>query len=363
MVTIAKRENNNKRKYLVVNKLQGKHIPVSGQTAFDVFDSLAQKVEENCKGEKLLLVGFAETATAIGARLAVKLRTDYMQTTREQVSNAEYLFFTESHSHATEQKLVKNDIDSVINSIDRIVFVEDEVTTGNTIMKIIDIIEKLYPDKVQFSVASLLNGMNEESLSKYKKRNIDIYYIQKTNHSEYTAIAESFSGNGKYFPKNTHTSNVEIVSVADGYLNARRLVNGNNYNASCEKLFDIIKSQVNLENIKNMLVIGTEEFMYPALFTAQRFEKEGFNVYSHSTTRSPIVTSNEDDYPLHERFELASFYDKDRKTFIYNLKKYDCVIVITDANPIENDGVNSLVNALRSVGNDKIYVYRWCDDE
>ena len=112
-----------------------------------------------------------------------------------------------------------------------------------------------------------------------------------------------------------------------------------------------------------MLVIGTEEFMYPALFTAQRFEKEGFNVYSHSTTRSPIVTSNEYDYPLRERFELASFYDKDRKTFIYNLKKYDCVIVITDANPIENDGVNSLVNALRSVGNDKIYVYRWCDDE
>ena len=28
VVRIARRENNNKRKYLVVNRLQGKHVPV-----------------------------------------------------------------------------------------------------------------------------------------------------------------------------------------------------------------------------------------------------------------------------------------------------------------------------------------------
>ena len=39
-------------------------------------------------------------------------------------------FFSEAHSHATEQKLVKDDIDRVINDIDRIVFIEDEVTLG-----------------------------------------------------------------------------------------------------------------------------------------------------------------------------------------------------------------------------------------
>ena len=52
------------------------------------------------------------------------------------------LFFSEAHSHATEQKLVKDDIDRVINDIDRIVFIEDEVTTGNTIMNIIKIKQK-----------------------------------------------------------------------------------------------------------------------------------------------------------------------------------------------------------------------------
>ena len=58
------------------------------------------------------------------------------------------LFFSEAHSHATEQKLVKDDIDRVINDIDRIVFIEDEVTTGNTIMNIIKIITKEYQKKI-----------------------------------------------------------------------------------------------------------------------------------------------------------------------------------------------------------------------
>ena len=134
LVGIAKRENNTKRKYLVVNRLQGKHIPVSAKEAFRMFSALAAQVRAAYAGEKLLLVGFAETATAIGAAIATELDTLYIQTTREDVSGAEYLYFSESHSHATEQKLVRNELDGRIEAIDRIVFVEDEVTTGNTIL-------------------------------------------------------------------------------------------------------------------------------------------------------------------------------------------------------------------------------------
>ena len=38
-------------------------------------------------------------------------------------------------------------------------FVEDEVTTGNTIGKIVQILKERYPGKFQYSVASVLNGM------------------------------------------------------------------------------------------------------------------------------------------------------------------------------------------------------------
>ncbi len=363
MVSIAKRENNNKRKYLVVNKVQGKHIPVSGAAALDVFDSLAEKLQNCYANEKLLIVGFAETATAIGAELAVKLKCRYIQTTREIIENVDFLYFTESHSHATEQKLVKNDIDNAVNSIDRIIFAEDEVTTGNTIMKIADIIEKLYPDKVSFAVASLLNGMNEDSLQNYKSKNIDIHYLVKTSHDEYTAIAESFKGDGLYSEKNTHICDISVTTITDGYLNTRRLVNGEDYTAACSRLFEEIKSRTELSGINTIAVIGTEEFMYPALYAASRFEQLGKNAYTHSTTRSPITVSAEDDYPLHRRFELASLYDSSRKTFIYDLKKYDCVIIITDSQCNNMTGIYTLVNALKSVGNDNIYVYRWCSNE
>ena len=149
LVRIAKRENNTKRSYLVVDPLQGKHVPVEPSKALNLFKSLAEKLQGKYEGERLLLIGFAETATAIGAQAAITLGTKYIQTTREVIPDARYLFFSEAHSHATEQKLVKDDIDRVINDIDRIVFIEDEVTTGNTIMNIIKIITKEYQKKIK----------------------------------------------------------------------------------------------------------------------------------------------------------------------------------------------------------------------
>lgn len=111
---------------------------------------------------------------AIGAEIAVVWEQSIYQTTREVIEGVEYLYFSEEHSHATEQKLVKDDIDAVIDDIDRIVFAEDEVTTGKTILNIIDRIEQYYPGKVKFSVASLLNGMSKEHLAQYEERKINL---------------------------------------------------------------------------------------------------------------------------------------------------------------------------------------------
>mgnify|MGYP002512162132 CR=1 FL=1 len=94
LVRVAKRENNVKRNYLVVDPLQGKHVPVSPAKALELFTSLADKIRGKYQGERLLLIGFAETATAIGAQAAVSLGTMYIQTTREIISDVDYLFFS-----------------------------------------------------------------------------------------------------------------------------------------------------------------------------------------------------------------------------------------------------------------------------
>ena len=373
LVRIAKRENNTKRSYLVVDPLQGKHVPVEPSKALNLFKSLAEKLQGKYEGERLLLIGFAETATAIGAQAAITLGTKYIQTTREVIPDARYLFFSEAHSHATEQKLVKDDIDRVINDIDRIVFIEDEVTTGNTIMNIIKIITKEYQKKIKFAVASLLNGMTEESLKIYQDEKIELHYLVKTDHSGYGAVAEQYRCDGLYIcaiPENhTHESadidvkseknmREHIISIP-GWMNARRFVDAKQYEAACRKLAETVIAETGVKQGERVLVIGTEEFMYPALLTGQEIEKMGCEVRSHSTTRSPIAVSTEEEYPLHCRYELRSLYDPDRKTFIYDLENYDRVIVMTDSALVSLKGLETLTYALR-MKNENITVIRWC---
>lgn len=365
LVRIAKRENNSKRKYLVVNRLQGKHIPVRPHEALGLFRALADTIKNKYENEKLLLIGFAETATAIGAAVAAELGADYMQTTREQVPDAEYLYFSEEHSHATEQKLVKNDIDHGIKATDRIIFIEDEVTTGKTILNIIDIIKKQYPGRMQFSVASVLNGMNQTALDTYRKYGIELFWLVKTDHAAYEEIAESCQGDGRYVvctDMGTAPSGKADCPTASGIkyiragkrMDARRIVNSMEYNAFCESLYQNIASQVDLSSTRRLLVLGTEEYMYPALFAADRFAAQGMDVRFHATTRSPIAVSTEEDYPLHTRYELRSLYDRERTTYIYDLEKYDTVVIITDAGDGLTQGLRSLVHALELCGNEKI---------
>lgn len=359
LVRIARRENNTKRNYLVVNPLQGKHVPVTPSKSLKLFDSLAQTLAEDYSGERLLFVGFAETATAIGAQVAISLNGKYIQTTREVIPGVEYLFFSEAHSHATEQKLVKNDIDAVINEVDRIVFVEDEVTTGNTIMNIVSILEKLYSGKIKFSVASLLNGMSEENLMRYREKDIKLHYLVKTDHSTYGDRAERFAGDGNYY-ECMEGNNREILHIQiPGMKNARRVVDASEYEKSCDDLWNKIGEKVGRISQKHILVVGTEEFMYPALYIGKKLEEFGNTVRCHSTTRSPIAVSMEGEYPLHSRYELRSLYDKARKTFIYDIGKYDRVFIITDSPVDETEGWNTLVNAL-SVQNEDITLIRWC---
>lgn len=389
LVRIAKRENNTRRKYLVVNRLQGKHIPVSPKEALQMFRSLAELIKEAYPSERLLMVGFAETATAIGAAVAIECQAAYMQTTREVIDGVDYLYFSESHSHATEQKLVKTDLDKIIGKTDRIVFIEDEVTTGNTILNIVRLIQKTYAQPVSFAVASILNGMNEEALENYKNLKIPVHYLVKTAHDTYTEIAEQYQADGTCHictkPQEKEVEQqkevqqqiemqqtkeaqqpIEVQEIS-GWINARRLHTADTYKQACEQLWQEIQQKYGYtkytketETGRRILVLGTEEFMYPALYVGAKLEEAGYIVRMHATTRSPIAVSKEEKYPLHTRYELASLYDKNRTTFVYDLAEYEEVLVLTDAQKQETEGWESLQRALTLNHNRQIRGIRWC---
>ena len=361
LAAVAKRENNKKRTWLVVNRLQGKHVPVSPGKALRMFDSLAELLLEEYRGERLLLIGFAETATAVGAAVAEKLGALYIQTTREQIQDVEYFYFSEQHSHATEQKLVKDDLDRVMERVDRIIFIEDEITTGNTIRNIIELLKKAYPGCAGFSAASLLNGMAKTYQEEYAKSGIRLHWLLRTCHDSYEERAADCRGDGI-----CHGCDSSLPAVVpeeyriSGCRDARRLTDGTLYKTACRQMGREAVERLQPVRGERILVIGTEEFMYPALVLTSMLEEKTGWVRCHSTTRSPILVSSEAWYPLHERYELRSLYDRQRTTFLYDLSAYDRVCMVTDAGEEEKEGLYSLINALVSCGNERICVIRWC---
>ena len=215
--------------------------------------------------------------------------------------------------------------------------------------------------------------MTEESLKIYQDEKIELHYLVKTDHSGYSAIAEKYHCDGLSIRaiQEDHTQEKLAVSIQDkiwnelphiisipGWMNARRFVDAKQYETACKKLAETVIAETSVKQGERVLVIGTEEFMYPALLTGQEIEKIGCDVRCHSTTRSPIAVSTEEEYPLHCRYELCSLYDPERKTFIYDLENYDRVIVMTDSALASLKGLETLIYALR-MKNENISVIRW----
>ena len=125
----------------------------------------------------------------------------------------------------------------------------------------------------------------------------------------------------------------------------------------------VIQKLDGLDSANSILILGTEEYMFPGMMLGSMVESiyPDKKVRFHATTRSPIEISADNDYPLHSRTPLESFYGNDRRTFIYNLDKYDKVIVVTDANPVYKAGLSSLVGALEQCENRDITVIQWGD--
>lgn len=369
LIRIAKRENNTKRNYLVVNCLQGKHMPVRPGQALAMFEALAGKLQEifereNYEREHTLLIGFAETATAIGAAVAAALGTYYIQTTRETIKGAAYLYFSEVHSHATQQRLITNELSQVLPQIRQVVFIEDEITTGNTIRNLVHMLKKEYPGQRTYVAASIINGMDEQAQQQYQSQSIQLCYLVKTDHTAYPQTAEQFVRTGVYLtasdvpaPASGHLLSGEYT--VSGRMDARRLVDGRAYKAACLHLWEELCDCLHPDLTGTVLVLGTEEFMYPALLAAEQMEQSGVQVRFHATTRSPIAVFAEESYPLHVRYELPSLYDKNRRTFVYDIGAYDAVLIVTDAWKEEREGLEALARAA-AVKNKKIYAVRWC---
>lgn len=342
---LCKRINNSKRPYLVLNELQCKHVPSSPTRGLSMFRELALKLDKYANNGRVLVIGFAETATAIGATVASSLMCDYLTTTRENIGD-DVIYFSEEHSHATEQKLFKFDT----SRYDYIIFVEDEVTTGNTIMNIVNKLSKL-DTNLQYVVASIYNGMSSENSLMFSIHGIEVVYLCKIDNSTFDSRVCDIKCDGstldvhRCLPDHTFISKLPNVRVGANMID---------YTNAIDSIFTGLGMFCNVPD--NVLILGTEELMYPAIMLGAMYEHVGHNVVCHSTTRSPICVvseSTDESYPLHSAYKLPSVYDENRLTYIYNVGTYDHVIIVSDCDA-GSVGLKCLILVLRLMGNSDI---------
>lgn len=338
--------NNPKRGFLFVSKVLAKHYPCKPsvmQESYNQLVDLLLNIEKN--SESFVFIGMAETATALGLGVyetwfkSSQKKGIYCQTTRYFLENQPFVDFEEAHSHATgfylyipEDEAVKQ----VFLQADTLVLIDDEISTGNTFANLVNAYKKLNPNLKRVIVISLLNLTSAEARANVAARTeLDVEWLS------------ILSGNFKFTPNPKFE--FKTVSVESNNHCKSSLFNANYGRLGIN---DLLKSPTNYMEIvpKNLpahakiLLVGTGEFIYHAYLVGVELEKQGFEVYVQSTTRSPILMGGAIEHCL----EFQDNYDDGIHNYLYNSNKhdYDSIIVVYETpKNAELDNLISLLNA------------------
>ena len=359
---LAKRYRNAKRTYLLVNPLQAKHLPVSPGAALDMMEALGRQLAGRYPGASLV-VGFAETATAIGAAAARCLGEGcvYLHTTREPFSTGEHwISFCEEHSHAVEQTLCADHLEAYFGRTDTVIFLDDEISTGKTLRNMIAQLRERYPalGEKTLVAASILNRVSPEDEALLHQAGICCEYLVKLPQQDYTAAVADIAVEEACPAEMADVSfrHRTLPGLETG--DPRRGAEMGTYARQCGQAAQMAAEALELPAAGRVLVLGTEECMYPALILGAELERRGYTVRCHATTRSPIGVCDDPGYPIRCGVKLPSFYDPARTTYLYDLDRYDAAVVVSDTPRQDTAALAALTGALTAYGTEKIYYVR-----
>ena len=176
---------------------------------------------------------------------------------------------------------------------------------------------------LNYIVGSLLNWQNKENKIKFKNKGIQTVSLINGEIKNNLSEIQLNKTIDKLNIKNKVLENEKII-LPETVFEPRLGINIENYRKRHNNFLLNIENELNNERNKK-LVIGTEEYMFHAIYLSNLL-----NGFTQSTTRSPIVCSIDKDYPIKNGFIIPSAYDSLRTNYIYNLNKYDKIIIIGD---------------------------------
>ena len=259
----------------------------------------------------------------------------YITTTRENIKNIKSLFnFEEEHSHATTHNCFPIEPYKLKN-VNRIILVDDEITTGKSMINIIRELIRTTGVK-NYTILSILDWRNFENRELY-----EVFKKEKGINIEVKSLisGEIENENNKiYYDTNCKITN-EIIDITN--LNIlQRFGEYFKFTGRFGITFEEIKAleedclkianeiQKLIEGNEKILVLGHGENIYIPSRIAAYIKGD---VYFKSTTRSSIYCSNEEKYLLNEK---SSFYHNGVKYYFYNKSyienNYDKVVLIVE---------------------------------
>jgi adenine/guanine phosphoribosyltransferase-like PRPP-binding protein len=357
---------NPKRVQLLVSAILGKHVPVRASECLAAGEELGAAVARIVGSAGLGhvsydVIGFAETATGLGHQVAHRLDAAmYVHTSRRPDPGQKSFTFFEEHSHAVDQALTapRGGFDP-----DRVaVLVDDELSTGRTAINAITALAPSTGHKT-WILASLLDtrsrddrAWSEAKADELGVRLLDAALLTGTVEFEAQSIQraqalvacapnplppqDGASPNARFFTLGTcglaTTARVGFTGPDDEALRllARETAHG------LERAVEI--------DVPGSIVVGDEELMY----FPQLLAMELGDTRTCTTSRSPGLVVDEDDYPLRSAAVFDSIHEPGRIAYSYNTTRPGAattLIVVTE-DPMDQRCRRGVVVALATSG-------------
>ncbi|MFF4645511.1 phosphoribosyltransferase [Streptomyces sp. NPDC001389] len=372
---------NPKRAHLLVSQVLGKHVPQSPATVYAAGYGLGERVREllGDRSASALVLGYAETATGLGHCVADGLgAAPYLHSTRRPVPGMRPAGgFEEAHSHATSHLLLPED-PKLLAGDGPLVLVDDEFSTGNTVLNTIRDLHARHPRRhyVVVALVDMRSAADRDRLTAFAAElgaRVDLVALAsgtvclpegvlargqalvEEHEARGTAgsaaaggcaaggpgaAGPAFGGDTASGPAGAPYARVALewpAGVPDGGRHGFTPGHREALEAALPALARQVAAGLG-ERPGRVLVLGNEELMYAPLRLAAALEESGAadEVRFSSTTRSPVLAVDDPGYAIRTRLVFPAHDappDGPGDRYAYNVAGagFDAVVAVVDS--------------------------------
>ncbi|MEV5544882.1 phosphoribosyltransferase [Streptomyces sp. NPDC052309] len=357
---------NPKRAHLLVSNVLGKHVPQSPSVVYGHGFALGRRVRDLLGAEAAgtaVVLGYAETATGLGHSVADGLgAAPYLHSTRRPVTGvAQAGGFEESHSHATSHLLLPED-PALLAGDGPLVLVDDEFSTGNTVLNTVRALHERYPRKryVVVALVDMRSPADAGRLQDFAREigaRVDLVtaaagtvrlpegVLQKGQElvarHEAAAAAPALEGaSGAAAPSSPALATRVDLRWPAGVPDGGRHGFTPGHRAGLEAALPGMAARLAEAlpaGARRVLVLGFEELMYAPLRLALALEQAAdAEVRYSTTTRSPVLAVDDPGYAIRTRLVFPAHDDPadgPGERYAYNVAGagFDAVVAVVDS--------------------------------